>query len=170
MSRRFAPATLATLLALVALLASSATGATAATAATRKHITIRASLIDVENALMCTSCHEPLRAVQSPEALQEKGVVQTLIAQGDTKQQILNAMVAQYGEDVLAKPPASGFDLLVYVVPPAIVVAGALFLIFALPRWRARAKAHESDADAASHRPLSQSDALRLNEELERLI
>jgi cytochrome c-type biogenesis protein CcmH len=160
-TRRLARVTIAAAVAL--LMTAAAAGAT-------YHVVQRASLIDVEDALMCTTCHEPLIAVQSPEALEEKAIVKRLIAQGDTKQQILKAMVAQYGPAVLALPPASGFDLTIYVLPPAIVVAGALFLIFALPKWRARARAQADDSGGGDHKPLSTSDTLRINEELERLI
>ena len=38
-------------------------------------------------------------------------------------------MVAQYGVAVLGKPPASGFNLLVYILPPALLLGGAVLLI-----------------------------------------
>jgi cytochrome c-type biogenesis protein CcmH len=128
---------------------------------------IRASLLDVEQDLMCIECHEPLNMVNSPEAVAEKQYVATLIAHGDTKQQVLNAMVAQYGVAVLGKPPASGFDLLIYILPPAILAAGIAFLLLALPRWRARGAVAHPVADVA---PLDPEDAKRLDEDLARLI
>jgi cytochrome c-type biogenesis protein CcmH/NrfF len=129
--------------------------------------TPRASLLDVENQVMCVSCHEPLYEVSSPQALSEKAYIQGLIDQGYDKQQIIHALVVQYGVAVLARPPASGFNLLIYILPPAILAAGIAFLLLTLPRWRARgAAAHPEEAGP----PLSAEDAERINEDLARLI
>jgi cytochrome c-type biogenesis protein CcmH len=125
----------------------------------------RASLTDVENDLMCTVCHEPLAVSQSPEANDERAYINTLIAQGLTKTQIVKAMVAQYSDAVLAKPPASGFNLTVYVLPPAILLIGGLAIAFTLPRWRRRTKAIAGQAIAAGP-PLAKADADRLDQDL----
>ena len=46
------------------------------------------------------------------------GYIRGLISQGLTKKQIERQLVAQYGPAVLGKPPAHGFNLTVYVLPP----------------------------------------------------
>src|SRR5437763_16960180 len=84
----------------------------------------RASLTDIENDVMCVSCREPLAVAQSPQALAERNFVRMLIAQGLTKRQVEAALVAQYGPAVLGRPPAHGFNLTVYILPPALVVLG----------------------------------------------
>ena len=68
----------------------------------------RASLTDIENDVMCVSCREPLALAQSPQAIAERDFIRTLIAQGQTKSQIEQALLAQYGPAVLGRPPASG--------------------------------------------------------------
>ena len=78
----------------------------------------KASLTDIENDVMCVSCHEPLAVAQSPQAIAERNYIRTLIAQGQTKAQIEQALVGQYGPAVLGKPPAHGFNLTVYILPP----------------------------------------------------
>lgn len=122
-----------------------------------------ASLTDIENDLMCTSCHEPLAVAQSPQAYSERAYVKQLIAEGETKAQIERNMVAQYGPSVLGRPPARGFNLTVYVLPPAIVVLGLVLLAVALPRWRRRTRAAPASVPAAA---LSGADARRLDEDL----
>ncbi len=87
---------------------------------------------------MCIACHEPLAVAQSPESFSERALHPELIAQGLDRQQIEKQMVAQYGSAILAKPPAHGFNLLVYILPPALLVAGLAALAFTLPRWRRR--------------------------------
>ena len=125
----------------------------------------RASLTDIESDVMCTSCREPLEVAQSPQADSERAYIRGLIAQGETKSQILNNLVAQYGTAVLGKPPAHGFNLTVYIIPPAILVLGAGILAFTLPRWRRRTRA-AARAPAAPVETLDPADAERLDQEL----
>jgi cytochrome c-type biogenesis protein CcmH len=127
----------------------------------------RASLTDIESDVMCTSCREPLEVAQSPQADSERAYIRTLIAQGETKQQILNNLVAQYGPAVLGKPPAQGFNLAVYIIPPAIVILGAAILFVTLPRWRRRTKAAAA-GPSPDLKPLDPDEARRLGEDLAR--
>jgi cytochrome c-type biogenesis protein CcmH len=128
--------------------------------------TPRTSLPAVENDLMCTVCHEPLAVSQSPEANDERSYINALIAQGLTKAQIEKAMVAQYGVAVLAKPPARGFNLTVYVLPPAILLIGGLAIAFTLPRWRRRTREAAAATALAAGPPLTEADAQRLDDDL----
>ena len=114
---------------------------------------------------MCTACREPLEVAQSPQADSERAYIRGLIAQGETKSQILKNLVAQYGTAVLGKPPAHGFNLTVYVIPPAILAFGAAILAFTLPRWRRRTRA-AARAPAATAPALDPADAQRLEQEL----
>jgi cytochrome c-type biogenesis protein CcmH len=127
--------------------------------------TPRASLTDIENDVMCTVCKEPLAVSQSLEADRERQFISNLIAKGYTKHRIEQALVAQYGPSVLALPPAHGFNLTVYVLPPAILLIGAAGLAFALPRWRRRTRAA---AERAPLPALDPGDAHRLDEDLAR--
>jgi len=127
----------------------------------------RASLTDVENDVMCVACHEPLAVAQSPQADAERGFIEGLIGQGETKAQIEQALVGQYGPAVLGRPPAHGFNLTVYILPPALVAVGLATLAVTLPRWRRRARAAQSTTIPAGP-PLSPADARRLEEDLAR--
>jgi cytochrome c-type biogenesis protein CcmH len=135
--------------------------ATAAVAATP-----RASLTDIENDVMCVSCHEPLSVAASPQALSERDYIRMLIARGETKPQIERALVAQYGQSVLGRPPADGFNLTIYVLPPALLLVALGALAYALPRWRRRARVADAESTATA-RP-DPSEARRLEEDLAR--
>jgi cytochrome c-type biogenesis protein CcmH len=130
--------------------------------------TPKASLTDIENDVMCVSCHEPLAVAQSPQAIAERNYVRTLIAQGRTKAQIEQALVGQYGPAVLGKPPAHGFNLTVYILPPAILIAGIGTLALLLPKWRRRSKANAKAQTATPEPSIAKGDAHRLDEELRR--
>ena len=123
----------------------------------------RASLTDIENDVMCTSCREPLAVAQSPQADSERAYIRGLIAQGLTKQQIEQNLVSQYGESVLGKPPASGFNLAVYILPPAILAVGVAILAVTLPRWRRRARAAAPSTSSPAFDP---AEAARLEQDL----
>ena len=158
-TRRAAAAAAAVVLAILASLPALTPVAAATTA--------RTSLMAVENDVMCVVCNEPLAVAQSPQAYRERSFIRALIAKGDTKAQIERALVAVYTTAVLAKPPAHGFNLTVYILPPAIVVAGIVLLAFTLPRWRRRVRARASAA-SATQPSITQAEQHRLDEELSR--
>jgi cytochrome c-type biogenesis protein CcmH len=127
----------------------------------------RASLLDIENDVMCVVCNEPLAVSQSPQADQERSFIEGLIAKGETKPQIERALVVEYGTGVLGRPPAHGFNLTVYVLPPALLAIGIAILALTLPRWRRRARAARGRAAVAGP-SLDPSDNRRLDEDLSR--
>ncbi len=123
----------------------------------------RANLPDIEDEVMCTICGTLLAESDSPQADRERALIRRLIARGEDKQQIENALVAQYGPQVLATPSGHGFDLLAWLVP-GIGIALALGAICML-LWRGRGRPRENGAPESSIEP---SDAARLDEDMSR--
>jgi cytochrome c-type biogenesis protein CcmH len=128
----------------------------------------RASFIQVQNDVMCVACHEPLAVAQSPEAFSERAYIRQLISRGLTKRQIEKNLVANYGPAVLAKPPAQGFNLVIYILPPALLILGIALLLYTLPRWRRRSRLAASEPMGGSSSPLDPEDERRLREDLAR--
>jgi cytochrome c-type biogenesis protein CcmH len=144
------------------MLATAASPAVAA-AQVREQATVQQMYGD----LMCVLCHESLAVAQSAESFQERSLVREFVAQGLTVKQIENRMVAQYGEGVLAQPPKHGFGLLVYIIPPVVVLAGILLLFYTVPRWRRKSAAARDAATRADTEPaISEQESKRLDEEL----
>ena len=127
----------------------------------------RASLTQIENDVMCVACHESLAVAQSPEAFSERAYIRQLIRQGMTKSQIERQLVAQYGPAVLGKPPAHGFNLLIYVLPPLLLVIGIVTLVITIPKWKRRSRSAAS-APLPMGPVLDPDDARRLDEDLAR--
>jgi cytochrome c-type biogenesis protein CcmH/NrfF len=127
----------------------------------------RTSLTDVEADVMCVACHEPLAVAQSPQADSERAYILRLVRRGETKTQIERDLVAQYGPSVLGRPPAHGFSLALYILPPALVAIGLAVLAFTLPRWRRRAAARSASSPPPAL-ALTQGEAQRLDDELSR--
>jgi cytochrome c-type biogenesis protein CcmH/NrfF len=125
----------------------------------------RASLVDIEDEVMCTTCNVPLNTADAPQAERERAFIRRLIDQGLDKQQIKAALVGEYGEDVLALPDAGGIGWTAYAIPFALLalLAGGLALL--LPRWRRRSPRGIGDSTAAK---LSDDDARRLDDDLGR--
>jgi cytochrome c-type biogenesis protein CcmH len=125
------------------------------------------SLTELEPYFMCVVCHEPLNVSQSPQANQERSFMSGLIAQGETKAQIQTAMVTQYGAAVLGVPKATGFNAVLYILPPVVLLAALASLAVLLPRWRRRGRAAAAMVVPAQG-ALDTADAKRLDEELAR--
>ena len=93
---------------------------------------------ELEGELVCPTCHTTLDQSSAPIALRMKQYVRTRIAAGDTKGEIKEQLVAQFGRGVLAAPEQSGFDLLAWVLPIAGLLAGAAVLTVLAWRWTRR--------------------------------
>jgi cytochrome c-type biogenesis protein CcmH len=137
----------------------------AASSAAAQSPTPRASLPDIEDEVMCIVCGVPLElATESPQAIQERNLIRHLIAQGLTKDQIKDRLVAEYGPEVLDTPSDSGFDLAAWLVPGAAIVLAAIAIAIGLRRWRRRA----ADEPSAAEPSVSDEDAKRLDDDLAR--
>ena len=101
----------------------------------------QATLPDIEDEVMCPICGTTLELSDSPQAERQRELIRGLIAQGKSKEEIKDALVAEYGEDVLALPDSEGFDLAAWVIPAlgiGIAVAAVGFAIARLARRRDR--------------------------------
>ena len=93
---------------------------------------------ELEGELVCPTCHTTLDQSNAPIALRMKQYVRTRIAAGDTKSEIKDQLVGQFGRGVLAAPEQKGFDLLAWVLPIAGLLAGAAVLTVLAWRWTRR--------------------------------
>ncbi len=133
---------LAALLALLAI-ALPASPVAAAAAAPQPKVAIS----DIEDEVMCPVCGTLLELADSPQARREKAFVAGLIAEGKSKDEVKDELVAQYGDEVLALPSDSGFNLSAYLVPAIAFILAVIALAIGVARWRKRGR-DEPDADA----------------------
>jgi cytochrome c-type biogenesis protein CcmH len=108
-----------------------------------------ASLTDIEDEVMCPICGTLLELSESPQARRERVFIRRQIAAGRSKEQIKDALVSEYGPQVLAAPQGSGFDLAAYLVPIVAFLIGAGALAVGVRRWRGRADPDGEDEVAA---------------------
>jgi cytochrome c-type biogenesis protein CcmH/NrfF len=98
--------------------------------------TPQTSLSEVESEVMCPVCGTLLELAESPQAQREKVFVKRLVAEGASKEQIKDALVAEYGQEVLALPEGDGFSLSAYVVPIVAFIVAAIALALGVWKWR----------------------------------
>jgi cytochrome c-type biogenesis protein CcmH len=64
-----------------------------------------------------------------------RATVRDQLAAGRTPDEVRQYFVDRYGEWILLEPKASGFNLLVYVLPWLALLAGLTFIVLAVRRW-----------------------------------
>jgi len=98
--------------------------------------TPQTSVSEVSSEVMCPVCGTLLELAESPQAQRQKAFIARMVAAGRTKEQIKDALVAEYGNEVLAVPRGSGFDLSAYLVPIVAFAIAVIALAIGVLRWR----------------------------------
>lgn len=91
---------------------------------------------ELASQLRCPVC-QGLSIQDSPSELaqQMRGVVRDQLAAGRTPEEVKRYFTEKYGEWILLEPEARGFNMLVYILPVAAIVAGAAIVVVAVRRW-----------------------------------
>jgi cytochrome c-type biogenesis protein CcmH len=142
----------------------------------------RTTLGDIEDEVMCPVCGTPLSlATEAPQAQRQRELIQRLIADCRSKEQIKSVLVDEFGEGVLALPDDEGFDLAAYLVPAIGIFMAAAAIGFTALRWRRRRWRRwpdhppgddggdlAGDREPRRPRPPSGAAAARLDEDIDR--
>jgi cytochrome c-type biogenesis protein CcmH len=129
----------------------------------------KTTLGDIEDEVMCPVCGTPLGlASEAPQAQRERAYIERLIASCKSKDQVKQALVAEFGDSVLALPGDQGDDdfgdVLVYVVPALGILLAAGGIAFAVVRWRRRGDGPGGGRGGA----LAGPEGSRLEDDMER--
>lgn len=94
---------------------------------------------EVASQLRCVVC-QGLSIQDSPAGLAKemRAVVREQLAAGRTPEQVREYFVQKYGEMVLLRPDPAGFNLLVYVLPVAVLLFGGIFVFMKARQWTRR--------------------------------
>jgi cytochrome c-type biogenesis protein CcmH len=92
-------------------------------------------------------------------------LIREQLAAGWTEEQIKQYFAENYGVRVLAEPPRQGLNWLVYVIPPLIILAGAMLLFRALRGWT---KPEPASTGPGKDRPQTSEYISRIEEELKK--
>jgi cytochrome c-type biogenesis protein CcmH len=101
----------------------------------------------VAKGIYCPVCENtPLDVCPTQVCAQWRELIREQLAMGWTETQIRQYFVDQYGDRVLATPPAQGLNWLVYVLPPVAILAGAFILFRTLRTWKKTLPVVDSEA------------------------
>ena len=91
----------------------------------------------INQSIMCPVCPgESIDQSQNPLAGQMRKIVFEKLEEGWTDKQIDDFFVERYGPSVLLEPPRKGFNIIIWIVPPAIIIVAGFALFFVLREMR----------------------------------
>ncbi len=138
----------------LALNASSALASSATEAALAADPVTEKRLQKLSEELRCLVCQNQTIADSNAELAQDlRREVRSMIKAGKSDKEIVDFMVARYGDFVLYRPPVQGNTLLLWGGPIALLVLGIVALITYQRRRAVRV--------AAEDKPLSADEASR---------
>lgn len=86
--------------------------------------------------LYCPVCENtPLDVCPTEACRQWRELIRLQISQGMTEAEIKQYFVDNYGARVLAEPPRTGLNWLVYILPPVFILLGAFILFRSFREW-----------------------------------
>jgi cytochrome c-type biogenesis protein CcmH len=121
----------------------------------------------VAKQLYCPVCENiPLDVCPTQACAQWRELIREKLAAGWNEDEIKTYFVAQYGDRVLASPPARGLNWLVYIIPPLAILGGGFILYRAIVAWRQASPVSSEDAQLTEQH--DDEYVARIEEELRR--
>ena len=106
--------------------------------------------------LRCMVCqNESIDESDAPLAHDLRGLVRERLQAGDSDAQVLDFLVARYGEFVLLKPRLSWRTAILWGLPPGLLFGGITLLVVAAARRRGRVQEPTPDLTAAERARLN---------------
>jgi cytochrome c-type biogenesis protein CcmH len=97
---------------------------------------------DLSRELRCMVCqNQSIDDSEAPLAKDLRLLVRERLTQGDSDKQVLDFLVARYGEFVLLRPPFEWHTLLLWGVSPAVLLGGMIGLILLARRRKSQTPA-----------------------------
>ncbi|MDX6505151.1 MAG: cytochrome c-type biosis protein CcmH [Gaiellaceae bacterium] len=125
-------------------------------AASERHPT----LAELESEIMCPECKQPLSMSDSALSNRIEAYIARRIAAGDTKSEIKDKLVAQFGPQILADSPNPWTKLLpLLAVGLAILIVAAAAWHWARKRGEPDERALDPELDSAVDEALARYDA-----------
>ena len=100
---------------------------------------------NLSSELRCMVCqNQSIDDSEAPLARDLRVLVRERLTKGDSDQQVLDFLVARYGEFVLLRPRLEWHTLLLWGLPPAALIAGAIGLVLMARRRKETSLAAEA--------------------------
>jgi cytochrome c-type biogenesis protein CcmH len=122
----------------------------------------RARVISRE--LRCMVCqNQSIDDSDAPLARDLRILVRERLTAGDSNRQVFDFLVARYGDFVLLRPRFTTHTILLWLLPPALLLGGALVLIAIVRRQRCSVS-----VPVNSERPLTSAEQSKMQQLLEK--
>jgi cytochrome c-type biogenesis protein CcmH len=109
--------------------------------------------------LYCPVCENtPLDVCPTEACRQWRELIRQQLSEGWTEDQIKQYFVDNYGARVLGEPPRTGLNWVVYLLPPALILAGAFVLFRAMRAWMKPSTTEAAAGPVETPRPDTQDD------------
>ena len=127
---------------------------------------------EIEEALTCQcgcgltvhSCNH----VQCPSAIPLKAEISSQLAEGKGAAEVLEYFAGKYGEKILSAPTTTGFNIVAWVTPFAVVLIATVIITIVARRWSVRGVQVEAAASSPPAEAGDEERRARLRSELER--
>ncbi len=97
------------------------------------------TVADISKELVCQcGCNMVLSNCSHSSCISREAMtafIEQELDRGQSKAEIIDSFVRQYGEQVLSAPPKRGFNLMVWVLPPGALVLGGGVVYVVLRAW-----------------------------------
>ena len=90
----------------------------------------------LSNELRCPTC-QGLSVKDSEAGFSNsiKSKISELMKQEKSDEEIMAYFVERYGEWILRAPPASGFNMVLWVLPGAAIITGLIWVLYSSKKW-----------------------------------
>ena len=95
---------------------------------------------EISEQLRCPVCRG-VPIGESPSGLEKDmmAAVREQLKEGKSEEQILSYFVDHYGEWILLEPKPHGLNLMIWILPAAVLLAGGGILTFSVSKWTKKA-------------------------------
>ncbi len=121
----------------------------------------RARYRDMVQELRCPKCqNQNIADSNAPIATDLRRELYRLLQEGKSDKEIIDFMVARYGDFVLYRPPMNTTTAILWITPVALVGAGILVVLTMILRQRRKLRASSDQSTALSSEEQARLDAL----------
>jgi len=125
---------------------------------------------EVSESLICYACPgEPLSVDRCSGGDRMRAAIRSMLAEGKSKQEILDYFVAQFGDSILTTVPKKGFNLVAYLGPVIGLLAGIPIAILVIRRWGSAGRRQAAETPPEATAVLDEKMKQQIEKELSRL-
>ncbi len=128
-------------------------------------------VIEVAEELNCPTCSGiNLADCRTETCIQWKEEIGDLVAEGRSKEEILDLFATRYGTYVLQNPPKQGYTLLLWLLPLAVLAVGGVWLWRTLRGWTRQPAGNAQHATAPPGATVDRVHLEQVSRDMEMLI